>query len=216
MCNEYHYLAREIDTWQRLKHDYSQVHAIQKLCDGQSSLIGKQDHGRSEPIIDANPEPVISGSVEKKIATVIQKAVSSKKNDIDFIWPVQKEKFWISSYFGMRTLPSGKRHFHNGIDLAALKGTPVNAAEGGIVERAYEDPRGYGKTIIIKHNEIYKTRYAHLNKMFVTKGKKVMQGQLIGHVGCTGNVRKTGRDASHLHFEVYKHEKRINPITFFR
>ena len=131
-----------------------------------------------------------------------------------FIWPIDKTKFWLSSFFGPRKQPNGRDRFHYGIDMAALKGTPVYVAADGKVEQAYNDFTGYGNTIVVKHNGTYKTRYAHLDMMLVEAGQDVQAGTIIGRVGDTGNVRKQGRDASHLHFEVYALGKRVNPLYF--
>lgn len=126
--------------------------------------------------------------------------------DFSLSWPISKKQFWISSYFGPR-----KKQFHYGIDMAALKWTPVYAADEGAVTEVSYTPQGYGKSIVIMHKKC-KTRYAHLNDIFVRVGQKVKQSQLIGRVGATGSVRGK-HDASHLHFEVIDlFGKRINPL----
>ena len=67
---------------------------------------------------------------------------------------------------------------------------------------------------MVKHSNGYKTRYAHLYKMYVKPGQRVKQGQKIGAVGSTGYVRKSGKDASHLHFEIYSNGKHVNPLKY--
>ena len=135
--------------------------------------------------------------------------------DFEFAWPIKRSEFWLSSFFGPRRKPDRSWGFHYGIDMAACRGTPVLAAADGIVIQAHFDP-GYGNTILISHNNKYKTRYAHLDKMLVSVGQKVEQGMMIGKVGSTGHVRKKkGRDASHLHFEVSAYGKKVNPLSFF-
>lgn len=130
-----------------------------------------------------------------------------------FNWPIPTKQFWISSPYGPRKRPGGIWEFHHGLDLAAIRGTPVYpAAEGVVIEARYA--RGYGNTILIMHNRKFKTRYAHLDKILVSVGEKVTLGKVIGKVGDTGLVRKKGRDASHLHFEVYVFGKRLNPLYF--
>jgi len=129
----------------------------------------------------------------------------------DFMWPIDRNEFWLSSFFGWRKLPNGAWDNHGGIDLAAIKGTPVKAvANGVVIEARYAS--GYGNTVVLVHNNKYKTRSAHLNTIKVKVGQCINKGSLIGTVGDTGNVRKKGRDASHLHFEVYEFGKRINPL----
>lgn len=132
-----------------------------------------------------------------------------------FIWPLKLTEFWISSFFGPRKNPDGKWGFHYGLDLAACKGTMVYAAGEGIVTESTYMP-GYGNVIVITHNEEYKTRYAHLDKRLVRKGQQVLCGDPIGKVGATGTVRKTTKNGSgsHLHFEVCKQDKRVNPLYF--
>ncbi|MCL5875776.1 MAG: M23 family metallopeptidase [Candidatus Dependentiae bacterium] len=137
------------------------------------------------------------------------------KRDISLAWPIESSQFWLSSFFGPRKHPNGTWKFHHGIDMAALKGTPVKAAYTGmVIEARYGS--GFGKTIVILHNNKYKTRYAHLNDILVKVGQKVRQGEVIGRVGDTGMVRSTQRrgDPSHLHFEIYKFGKRVNPMYY--
>jgi len=143
----------------------------------------------------------------------LKKSVSQKTNDFTFHWPLELHHFWLSSLFGARKKADGSRGFHYGIDLAALRGTPVKAAAAGVVIQAQYLP-GYGNNILIQHNKYYRTRYAHLQKMNVSVGQKVTQGQKIGAVGDTGAVRKSGHDASHLHFEIYHNGSHVNPLRY--
>lgn len=133
--------------------------------------------------------------------------------DILLTWPIARDRFWLSSFFGPRKKLNGTWGYHYGIDMAALRGTPVKAAAEGVVIEATKS-KGYGKTIVISHTKKYKTRYAHLDRMLVHVGQKVNRAQLIGKVGDTGFVRKVGKDASHLHFEVYVYSKKTNPMYF--
>ena len=115
----------------------------------------------------------------------------------------------LSSNFGMRKHPIlGYSKMHKGVDFAAPKGTPVYAGGNGIIEYANYNG-GYGKYIRIRHNNAYKTVYAHLSgfQKGVSKGKRVNQGDIIGYVGSTGN--STG---PHLHYEILFQNKQINPM----
>ena len=115
----------------------------------------------------------------------------------------------LSSNFGMRKHPIlGYSKMHKGVDFAAPKGTPVYAGGNGIIEYASYNG-GYGKYIRIRHNNAYKTVYAHLLgfKKGVSKGKRVNQGDIIGYVGSTGS--STG---PHLHYEILFQNKQINPM----
>ncbi len=131
---------------------------------------------------------------------------------LDFIWPIQQSRFWLSSLFGSpRKRRNGSCGSHSGIDMAALKGTPIKAAQSGkVIEARYAS--GYGNTVVLKHNETYTTRYAHLYTFRVHVGQKIKQGMVIGAVGDTGSIRKKGKDGSHLHFEVCENGKKINPL----
>lgn len=97
---------------------------------------------------------------------------------------------------------------HNGHDWAVNTGTKVRAAAEGVVELAYFS-ESYGYNILINHNSGFKTRYAHLSEVKVSKGEKVEQSQVIALSGSTGF--STG---PHLHFEVVKDGKRVNPIEY--
>ena len=115
----------------------------------------------------------------------------------------------ISSNFGMRKHPiSGFNKMHKGVDFAAPTGTPIYAGGNGIVEYVGRNG-GYGKYIRIRHNNGYKTAYAHLSKYRkgISKGVRVNQGEVIGYVGSTGN--STG---PHLHYEIIYQNKHINPL----
>lgn len=96
---------------------------------------------------------------------------------------------------------------HLGIDFAAKRGTPVRAAGDGVVTFVGNN-RGYGKSIIIRHKNGYKTLYGHLSSFApgLKKGKRVKQEDFIGRVGSTG--LSTG---PHLHYTLYKNGKAINP-----
>lgn len=139
---------------------------------------------------------------------------SSCKKDFIFSWPIDRSRFWLSSFFGPRRKKNGSPGFHYGIDMAALKGTSVMAAAPGVViESRYN--AGYGNTIVLAHNGKYKTRYAHLDSLFVKVGQPVQRGALIGTVGNTGYVRSAfGKDPSHLHFELHMFGKKVNPMHF--
>lgn len=114
----------------------------------------------------------------------------------------------VSSGYGMRRHPVlGYNKMHKGVDFAAPTGTPIYAAGDGVVEKASRFG-SYGHYIRIRHDNALKTAYAHLHGYAkgIKPGKRVKQGQTIGYVGNTG--RSTG---PHLHFEVMKNGKHVNP-----
>jgi murein DD-endopeptidase MepM/ murein hydrolase activator NlpD len=115
----------------------------------------------------------------------------------------------LSSHFGKRKHPIlGYTRMHKGTDFAAPRGTPIFAGGSGKVKVAGRNG-GYGNYLRIKHNDTFSTAYAHLNKFAkgIKPGVRVRQGQVVGYVGTTG--RSTG---PHLHYEVLKHGKQINPM----
>jgi len=116
---------------------------------------------------------------------------------------------WLSSLYGWRTDPiNGKKEFHEGIDFAGRKGTPVAAIAAGIV--TWAGPRSdYGNMVEISHGNGYITRYAHNQKNLVTVGEKVDKGEIIAVMGSSG--RSTG---THVHFEVIRNGQPVNPKQY--
>ena len=104
-------------------------------------------------------------------------------------------------------LSQGYRYDHRAIDIAAVQGTPVTAADRGVVVRAGWNDQGYGRFVVIDHQIDYVTLYAHLDRILVHEGEIVGQGQVIGTVGSTGN--STG---PHLHFEIRDFGRLTNPL----
>ncbi|MEW6546807.1 MAG: M23 family metallopeptidase [Bacillota bacterium] len=120
-----------------------------------------------------------------------------------FYWPVEGGGH-ITSGFGWR-----RRDWHPAIDIAAPEGTPVRAADSGVVTYVGWQG-GYGRLIIIDHGQGVTTRYGHLSRVSVRPGDQVERGQVIGAVGETG--RATG---PHLHFEVRVGGEARNPLQYY-
>lgn len=115
----------------------------------------------------------------------------------------------VSSNYGYRIDPfKKKRAFHSGVDFSPPYGEPVKSTADGVVEIAGWKG-GYGKSVVIKHENGYKTLYGHLSKINVVKGQKVLCGEKVGEIGSTG--RSTG---PHLHYEVIKKGKKVNPKKY--
>jgi len=115
----------------------------------------------------------------------------------------------LSSSYGWRRNPfHGAASVHEGLDFAAVAGTPILAAAGGIVRTAMWQ-NGYGNLVEIDHGEGLLTRYAHARVLLVKEGELVRRGQMIARVGSTGH--STG---PHLHFEVRQHERALDPRVF--
>jgi murein DD-endopeptidase MepM/ murein hydrolase activator NlpD len=120
--------------------------------------------------------------------------------DLRFAWPLRGR---LTSRFGKR---SGRSH--DGLDLAARKGSPIHAAEAG---RVIKTGRlgDYGNVVILKHAGNYRSVYAHLSKSLVRRGSFVERGERIALVGNTG--RSTG---PHLHFEIRRRESPRDPLLY--
>ncbi|AFY74487.1 metalloendopeptidase-like membrane protein [Synechococcus sp. PCC 7502] len=138
------------------------------------------------------------------IATAIQNTVNSF-----FIMPTAGE---ITSPFGWRIHPiTGLKTLHKGIDIGAPMGAPILAAADGVVNDVGWDDGGYGNFVELRHPDGTLTLYGHANRILVTKGQEVKQGQIIGEVGSTG--RSTG---PHLHFEVQVNKIAVDPNPYLR
>jgi murein DD-endopeptidase MepM/ murein hydrolase activator NlpD len=98
--------------------------------------------------------------------------------------------------------------WHRGLDISPSYGTPVVAADGGVVRSAQYLRYGYGFHVIVDHGNGYSTMYAHLAEILVSPGQRVGRGELVGRVGVTGYA--TG---PHLHFEVYQGGVPVNPLN---
>ena len=139
--------------------------------------------------------------------------LAERKNDmlahIPAIRPI-KNMYNVTSGFGMRYHPIFKTlRQHTGVDITAPRGTPVYATADGVVlnRQTYS---GYGISVVIDHGYSYETLYAHLSKKTVRAGQRVKRGELIGYVGTTGISI-----GPHLHYEVFKNGKHVNPVYYF-
>lgn len=123
--------------------------------------------------------------------------------------PVARDQASVSSSYGERIDPINRnRALHTGVDFELPTGTRVMAAGAGQVVEAGWDAQ-YGQTVVIEHLGGYASRYAHASELLVQKGQTVTAGQTIAKSGSTG--RSTG---PHLHFEVLKHGKFVDPAPF--
>jgi murein DD-endopeptidase MepM/ murein hydrolase activator NlpD len=131
---------------------------------------------------------------------------------IPAIQPVSnKDLSRMASGFGNRIHPIYKtRKFHAGMDFSAKTGTPIYATGDGEISKIKRSRKGYGNHVVINHGFGYKTLYAHMSKYIVKKRQKVKRGDIIGYVGNTGTSV-----APHLHYEVHKDGKKINPVNFY-
>ncbi|MGB0930697.1 MAG: M23 family metallopeptidase [Chitinophagales bacterium] len=153
--------------------------------------------------------------IQSKSYDEIAELVKNKEEmfaSIPAIQPVSNKQLRrIASGFGMRMHPIYKtRKMHSGMDFSAPTGAPVYSTGKGKVVKVKKLRKGYGYHVVIDHGFNYETLYAHLSKIKVRTGQRINRGDVIGLVGNTGTST-----APHLHYEVHKNGKRINPINFF-
>ena len=117
----------------------------------------------------------------------------------------------VASGYGYRIHPIYKtRKLHTGMDFTAPQGTPIYATGDGKIAKVRKSRKGYGNHVIIDHGYGYQTLYAHMKKYIVYRGQKVKRGEIIGYVGSTGTSV-----APHLHYEVMKNKRKINPVNYY-
>ena len=119
-----------------------------------------------------------------------------------FLWPVNGK---VISPFGSK---NGGLH-NDGINIAAPRGTPVRAAENGVVVYSGNQIRGFGNLLLIRHSDGWVTAYAHNDTLLVKKGQQVKRGETIARVGSTGNVTQP-----QLHFELRKGTEAVDPAGY--
>ena len=135
----------------------------------------------------------------------------------NWAWPTN-QGYTISSPYGWRVDPiDGSRSLHTGLDIAGTGyGSPIYAADNGVVIKSEYNGAGYGNYIVINHNNGYYTSYGHMCERVAMEGQTVAKGQIIGYVGATG--RATG---PHLHFEAwyggapFQGGSRFNPFNLY-
>ncbi len=171
------------------------------------------------PVPDQRPVIVPESNVQTALPTAKPYYPSAKVNKVSipravrkptpklagngqFIRPVAGN---IISSYGPK-----KGGLHNdGINIKAVRGTPVRAAQNGIVVYAGDELKGYGNLVLIKHGNNMMSAYAHMNKILIKRGAKILRGESIGTVGSTGSV-----DTPQLHFEIRKGAKPVNPEPY--
>jgi len=159
---------------------------------GLASMLYRQLKGREG----------LAGQEEHDMA--MRESVSEKKVAL---WPVEAR---VSSEFGWRIDPiTGENRFHQGLDLAAREGTPVRAPLGGrVIMNGFQE--GYGNVVVLDHGQGITTLYGHNRENLVREGEWVEKGAILAEVGSSG--RSTG---PHLHFEVRRHGRHLDPLEFF-
>lgn len=147
-------------------------------------------------------------SLEKRVG-IIENEISRKKYFYQYTPSIYPTDGWVTSYYGPRKSHYAKRiKMHEGIDIGAPSGHPINATADGIISYAGKKP-GFGNFIKIKHGYGIETIYAHAKKLFVKSGQQIKRGQKIASVGSTGY--STG---PHVHYEVRVNAVPVDPLYF--
>ena len=201
--------GREID---EIKNTLSQINQTLKIQKQYFNPLANTQNGKGgkyEPL----PDSKVSTQLQDKMSSVFQQIdlLDEYKEAMSAV-PLGKPvyKYRLSSTFGNRSDPfKNALARHKGLDMSAAIGSRVSAPAGGKVISAGFQNNGYGNIVVIKHNNGFVTKYAHLNKIYVKQGDNVVYNQAIGEVGRTG--RATG---SHLHYEVLYNGLNVNPLTF--
>ncbi len=142
----------------------------------------------------ATPEPRATESVAKT-----EHVASGMPS---FRWPVKGR---VIAGFGKR--PNGTQN--DGINLAVPEGTPIKAAEDGVVAYAGNELKGYGNLVLIRHADGFVSAYANASELLVKRGDSIKRGQVIAHAGQTGNVT-----SPQLHFEIRKGSTPVDPAKY--
>jgi murein DD-endopeptidase MepM/ murein hydrolase activator NlpD len=130
------------------------------------------------------------------------KAAEATASMPSFRWPVRGR---IIAGFG----PSPNGLQNDGIDVSVPQGTPIKAADDGVVAYAGNELKGYGNLVLIRHSDGYVTAYAHASEILVKRGQSVKRGEVIAKAGDTGNVK-----TPELHFEIRKGATPVDPAQF--
>lgn len=141
-------------------------------------------------------------NIEEKAAETPAKAAETTSSLPTFRWPVRGKV--ITSY-GAKT--NGKSN--DGINVAVPEGTPVKAAEDGVVAYSGNELKGYGNLVLVRHSNGYVTAYAHASELLVKRGDPIKRGQVIAKSGQSGEVA-----SPQLHFEIRKGSSPVDPLQF--
>ncbi|MDP3836543.1 MAG: M23 family metallopeptidase [bacterium] len=192
-------LAQNYDTTAEKIVESNNLSGAGIIAAGQQLIIPGIKRTVTAPAVVTKPVQTSYSGIDviKDIVSSDKPIVSSNK----MVWPTEGSR--ITQYFSWK---------HNGVDIGNKVGTPIYAADSGVVELSQGGYNGgYGNTIVINHGGGKKTRYGHASKLLVKKGAEVEKGQLIALMGSTG--RSTG---SHLHFEVIINGTRYNPLNYIK
>jgi murein DD-endopeptidase MepM/ murein hydrolase activator NlpD len=168
--------------------------------------------GRAEASV-SQPTSSVAMAESSQTARVVEPAPAMSSQDAvksaepagslpGFRWPVRGR---VIAAFG----PKSNGVQNDGINLAVPEGTPIKAAEDGVVAYAGSELKGYGNLVLVRHSNGFVTAYAHASDILVKRGETVKRGQVIAHAGQTGNVT-----SPQLHFEIRKGATPVDPSQY--
>ena len=187
---------------------------------GDRLVIPGRPAGTKSPALAAKPAPAptqtkAATAPEKKVASIepqhTARAVSPTADVEDtakasgppsFRWPVRGR---IIAGFGPK--PNGQQN--DGINLSVPEGTPIKAAEDGVVAYAGNELKGYGNLVLVRHPNGFVTAYAHASELLVKRGDTIKRGQIIAKAGQTGTVT-----SPQVHFEIRKGSSPVDPTQY--
>ena len=178
-----------VETWRTL-------HAAGLITVGEKTIKSVPDKTRHEDKnthIKQKTKPDIAKKKSKSQQSIV--SIDKKMLELSFGWPIKG-----------RVIKSFSLSRNKGIDIAGKKGQSVNATEAGQVVYGGQGLIGFGKLLIIKHNDVYLSAYANNGRLLVKEGQQVEKGQVIAEVGDVG-IKRTS-----LHFEIRKNGKPVNPL----
>lgn len=163
----------------------------------------------AKPVVTAAVEPVQKARMATETKEIEQTHAKSAAKTAEatnalptFRWPVRGR---VIAAYGAKT--NGKQN--DGINVAVPEGTPVKAAEDGVVAYAGNELKGYGNLVLVRHANGYVTAYAHASELEVKRGDTIKRGQVIAKSGQTGDV-----GSPQLHFEIRKGSSPVDPLHF--
>ncbi|MBI3446439.1 MAG: peptidoglycan DD-metalloendopeptidase family protein [Magnetospirillum sp.] len=168
---------------------------------GSRPVVGQ---GNAAAAVPAESPPSYNQTPSHGLAQSVPPVPAARASST-FLWPVKGE---VIAEFG--PLP-GKGQHNDGLNIAAAKGTPVHAAENGVVAYVGNELKGFGNLLLIKHADDWITAYAHNDKLMVKRGDSVKRGQTIATVGSSGSVT-----SPQLHFEIRHGTEAVNPVGYLQ
>ena len=188
-------LSRRLGVTPREIIEANDLQAPYELIIGQSLTIPGSESATSDWVQEAAIPAVPAG-----IVTEIPDP--APRGDLRFIWPVNGA---LISTFG----PKSDGYHNDGINIAAPAGTPVVAAEDGVVAYTGDELRGYGNLVLVKHADGWVSAYAHNAQVLVARGQTVLKGDVIASVGASGGVT-----TPQSHFELRRGTDAVDPVPY--